>query len=178
MMTCQPVHRLFFALRPPPLAAAHIDNSWAWLGPPSRRVRRKRLHVTLNILDDWPFLPLKLLEAMVAAGDTVAFDPFRVVFDQLGGGSRSIVLRPSERIAALHRFQRQLADALARAGVRTRRDARFSPHLTLIHLGRPHFVEAADPVSWTVEEFLLIESLVGWTRHVVHRRWPLGRRPN
>jgi hypothetical protein len=29
-------------------------------------------------------------------------------------------------------------------------------------------------MSWTVKEFLLIESLVGWTEHRVRGRWTLG----
>ena len=74
---------------------------------------------------------------MIAVGDRIAADPFRVIFDQLGGSSRSIVLRPSERIAALLGFQRRLAEALAHAGVRTRAGARFSPHLTLLYRGGP-----------------------------------------
>jgi hypothetical protein len=35
-------------------------------------------------------------------------------------------------------------------------------------------VAAADPVSWTAEEFVLIERLVGWNTHVVHKGWQLG----
>jgi 2'-5' RNA ligase len=174
MTPCQPLHRLFYALRPPPAAAFHIDDRCAWLRPAGRRVGRDRLHVTLNILDDRPFLPHDVLAAMVAVGDAVAADPFRIVFDQLSGSRRSVVLRPSERIAALHGFQRQLAQGLAHAGVATRRDARFSPHITLLHRGRSGFTEAVDAVSWRVEEFFLIESLVGWTRHVVRGRWALG----
>jgi 2'-5' RNA ligase len=177
MMPCQPRHRLFFALQPPPAAAAFIRDGCAWLGR-GTWVRPEHLHLTLNILDDWPFLPSHLLEAMVAAGDRIAFAPFRIVLDQLSGSNRSVVLRPSERITALHRFQQQLADALAQGGVRTRGGVRFSPHLTVRHPGRHPFVEAADPVSWTVESFVLVESLVGWTRHVVHRTWLLGTRPN
>ncbi|MEA3031007.1 MAG: 2,3-cyclic 3-phosphodiesterase [Sphingomonadales bacterium] len=175
-MPCQPLHRLFYALRPPPAAASHLHDRCAWLRPAHRRVGPDRLHITLNILDDRPCLPLDLLAAMVAVGDAVAANPFRIIFDQLSGGRRSIVLRPSEKIAALHRFQRHLAEGLAHAGVETRRDARFSPHITLLHRGCSGFTEAVDPVSWRVEEFFLIESLVGWTRHVVRGRWPLDRR--
>jgi 2'-5' RNA ligase len=172
-MPCQPLHRLFFALLPPPAAAAHVRECCAWLGR-GKWVRPEHLHVTLNILDDWPFLPTEMLAAMVAVGDGVAANSFRVIFDQLSGSRRSIVLRPSERIAALHGFQQFLAEALARAGVATRHGVRFSPHLTLMHAGRPNFIEAADPLSWTVREFLLIESLVGWTEHRVRGRWSLG----
>ena len=173
MMPCQPFHRLFFALRPPPSAAAYIRESCAWLGP-GRWVRPQHLHVTLNILDDWPFLPSALLAAMIAAGDKVAANPFRVVFDELSGSGRSIVLRPSERIAALNGFQQLLAATLMSAGIATRRDVRFSPHLTLVYRSRPNFTAAMDAASWTVTEFLLIESLVGWTEHKVRGRWTLG----
>jgi RNA 2',3'-cyclic 3'-phosphodiesterase len=173
MMPCQPVHRLFYALRPPPAAAAFIRADCAWLGR-GKWIREEHFHVTLNILDDWPFQPRELLAAMIAVGDAVAAPSFRIVLDQLSGSRRSIVLRPSEPIARLHEFQQSLANGLGRAGVATRRDVRFSPHLTLVHPGRPDFVASADPVSWPVEEFFLIESLVGWTRHVVHKSWRLG----
>ena len=101
-------------------------------------------------------------------------NPFRVICDELSGSERSIVLRPSERIAALHGFQQLLAAALASAVIVTRRHARFSPHLTLVYRSRPNFMAAVDAASWTVTEFLLIESLVGWTEHRVRGRWALG----
>lgn len=111
---------------------------------------------------------------MAQAGDAVVAEPFRIVFDQFVGGSHSVVLRPSEPIPKLERFQRRLAAALASVGVVTRRTTRFSPHLTLAHRSRPGFVTAVDGVSWTVEDFVLIEGLVGWTEHVVHGRWRLA----
>lgn len=132
------------------------------------------LHVTLNILGDWPVQSWPLVEAMRRIGDEIAVAPFRVVFDQLSGSGRSVVLRPSERIAALHDFQQLLAARLARAGIETRPGFRFSPHISIVHRGRPPFVMPADPVSWRVEEFVLIESVVGWTEHHIHGRWRLG----
>jgi 2'-5' RNA ligase len=56
----------------------------------------------------------------------------------------------------------------------TRRGARFSPHLTLVYRNRANFTIAMEAASWTVTEFLLIESLVGWTEHKVRGRWALG----
>lgn len=132
------------------------------------------LHLTLNILDDWPVRPDHLVEAMIGVGDGIAAAPFRVVFDQLSGSERSVVLRPSERIDALHDFQQMLAGRLARAGIEARMGVRFSPHLSIVHRGRRNFLVPAIPVSWLVEEFVLIESLVGWTEHRVHGRWPLA----
>lgn len=173
MLPCAPLHRLFFALKPPAGAAEAIEHDTAWLGS-RRRVGQDRLHVTLNILDDSPFQPVALIEAMLRIGDAVAVRSFRVIFDQLNGSPHSIVLRPSERIAALHAFQQLLAGELARTGIAARRGFRFSPHLTLVHRGRPEFVQPADPVSWRVRGFVLIESLVGWTEHRIHRRWRLA----
>lgn len=172
MLPCAPLHRLFFALKPPIGAADAIERDTAWLGRRDR-VGRDRLHITLNILEDSPFPPERTIAAMLRIGDAIAADPFRVVFDQLSGSPRSVVLRPSERIGALFGFQRLLAARLARSGIGERGGFRFSPHLTLVHAARPHFVEPADPVSWRVREFVLIESLVGWSEHRVHRRWRL-----
>jgi 2'-5' RNA ligase len=173
MMPCRPVHRLFFALRPPPPAAIYIRECCAWLGP-GKWVRPQHLHITHNILDDWPFLPLDLLAGMVAVGDEVAANPFRVVFDQLSGSDRSVVLRPSERIAALYGFQQLLAAALGRAGIATRRNTRFNPHLTLVYGGHPSLATPVDAASWTVTEFVLVESLVGRGEHKEWGRWTLG----
>ncbi len=169
-MPCQPLHRLFFALRPPAAAAAYIRRCHGGLGLAAR------LHVTLNILDDWPYHPAALVDRMLGIGGAVAAAPFRIVFDQLSGSRHAVVLRPSESVPALDRFQRQLAGTMAAAGVTARQGARFSPHLTLRYRGGPPFCEAADAVSWLVEEFVLIESLVGWSRHVVHGRWALEGR--
>lgn len=172
MRPCAPLHRLFYALRPPRLAAEAIEEDTAWLGR-NRRVGPRRLHVTLNILDDWETRPTHLLDAMVRIGGEIAAAPFRVVFDWLNGSPRSVVLRPSERIGALYAFQQRLAAELFQAGIPSRAGVRFSPHLTLVHRGRPDIDEPAMPVSWRVEEFVLIESLVGWTEHRVYGCWRL-----
>lgn len=172
-MPCQPFHRLFFALRPPPAAADHIAQSWPWLAPAGRRVAVDRLHVTLNLLGDWPQLPPGLVEALAPVGDSIAAAPVRIVFDQLCGNGHSVVLRPSEALPAVEALQRRLADALARAGVGAWRGARFRPHVTLAYGAGNGLNEWTDPVSWTVREFVLIESLVPLTRHVLRGCWPL-----
>ena len=50
---------------------------------------------------------------------------------------------------------------------------RLSPHITLAYRPDGLGTEAIIPISWMVEEVLLIESVVGEARHVVHGRWPL-----
>ena len=173
MMPCHPRHRLFFALRPPPAAADHIARSWPWLAPAGRRVAVERLHLTLNLLGDWPRLPPGLIEALASVGDSIGIAPFRVVFDQLCGNGGHVVLRPSEAVPALDALQRRLADALVPAGVGRWRGARFRPHVTLAYRDGAGLSEWTEPVSWTVRDFVLIESLIPLTRHVLRGRWPL-----
>lgn len=45
-----------------------------------------------------------------------------------------------------------------------------APHLMISYRGGVPADRPIDPISWTVEEFLLIESL---HEHVTHGRWPL-----
>ena len=172
MMPCQPFSRLFFALRPPAAAAEHIGQSWPWLVPAGRRVAPDRLHVTLNLVGNWPLLPPGLVAVLESVGATVRAPPFRIVFDRLCGNGEVAVLRPSEPVPALDTLQRRLAEALAQAGFGLRR-ARFSPHVTLAHRAGKALNEWTEPVSWTVRDFVLIESRIPLTRHVLRGRWPL-----
>lgn len=96
-----------------------------------------------------------------------------MVFDQLCGNGRHVVLRPSEAVPALDALQRRLADALARAGVGGWRGARFRPHVTLAYRAGAALNEWTEPVSWTVRDFVLIESLIPLTRHELRGRRPL-----
>ncbi|HKR24629.1 MAG TPA: 2'-5' RNA ligase family protein [Allosphingosinicella sp.] len=173
MMPCQPFSRLFFALRPPPAAAEHIGRSWPWLAPAGRRVAAGRLHVTLNLVGDWPLLPPDLVEALAPVGDAVRAAPFRVVFDRLCGNGEVALIRPSEAVPALDALQRRLAAALARAGLGRRRGARFSPHVTLAYRAGRSLDEWTEPVSWEVRDFVLIESRIPLARHVLRGRWRL-----
>ena len=47
------------------------------------------------------------------------------------------------------------------------------PHLTINYRGDGLGARKTDPINWTVNEVLLIESVVGKTTHVEHGRWPL-----
>jgi 2'-5' RNA ligase len=159
-------------LRPPPPLARLIEHDMIWLGP-RQRVPVWLLHITLVALEDWPFHPHQLFEMLKKICDRIRFPLFRVVLDELRGGHRTVLLRPTETLTALNCFQQLLVMELARAGIAARANYRFSPHLTLRHIGNTELVEPTD-VSWQVEEFLLVESLIGETRHEEHGRWPLG----
>lgn len=50
---------------------------------------------------------------------------------------------------------------------------RLAPHVTFAYRPDGLGSEAIIPIVWPVDEILLVESLVGKPRHVVHGRWRL-----
>jgi 2'-5' RNA ligase len=49
------------------------------------------------------------------------------------------------------------------------------PHVTINYRGDRLGSRKIDPIGWTVEEILLVESVVGQTRHIVHGCWTSQR---
>ena len=171
------LHRFFFACRPPPPLAMHIEQTF--LPPRQGRgwVRPEHLHVTLAITDDYRIHPPGITDALLGVGDSLAAKPVRLIFDQLVGSGSRLLLKYSEPIPALQQFQRRLGLAFAVTGLSLRAGWRFSPHMTLFHGAGQPFCVGIDAVSWTAGEFLLVHSLVGETRHDLLCRWPLNAAP-
>lgn len=165
-------HRLFFAIRPPGEAVRYILEEQRRFAP-GHSVRAEHLHLTTAIVNDHAIFPTAIAERMCAIADAIIADQFPIVLDQVAASHRSVVMVPSEPLHGFRAFQRRLADGMARAGIRQRRDWRFSPHITLLYRhGRP-LRQWTDTLSWRATEFVLIHSLVGETRHEVLARWPL-----
>ncbi len=167
------LHRLFFALRPPRPQAGRLAQLGYALPAAGTRVPIDRLHLTVSLTDDYDLFPAALARAMVEAGGAVRAEAFPVLLDQLSGSRRSIVARPRRMPDALRRFGHALDGALAERGVARRRGARFSPHVTLLYRAGYPFAAPVDPIGWQAEEFVLIHSIVGATRHIELGRWPL-----
>lgn len=164
--------RLLFLLRPPAPLARHIDRERRLLdlGKP---VRTDYLHITLCKLD-FPRLPGWAVPLMRSIGDSMTLPPFHAAVDRMTGGVDSVLLRPSKRIDALFALQARIAAAMARVD-RLRGPAyRFSPHITLAYRKGEPFDWEIEPISWLVEELLLVHSKVGLSEHVVLDRWPLA----
>lgn len=166
-------HRLFFALRPPPALADQIAQSAPWFGAKGRCVWPEHLHITLDILHDYPSFPTALADAMVAIGEKVRSAPAAIVLDEANGRGGTVVLRPGRRNAALAALYQEINDARTDMSVAQRRGYRFSPHMTLSRGATRDFRMAIRPISWRAEEFVLIHSLVGRTEHRVLGRWRL-----
>lgn len=165
-------HSLFFAVLPSQEERARIGDLIASLRIGGVPMRLDRLHITTLSLLLEDLLPegLALEAAEVAA--SIRMPSFRVIFDRLVGGNRSALLLPSEPLEALRMFRERLGFALMRAGIPFRQGG-FNPHVTLLYGGQPMPEIEIEPISWLVEDFVLIDSIIGETRHVEVGRWPL-----
>jgi len=167
-------HRLFFALFPPPLVARRIAH-WAEarFGPSGDYVRAARLHVTLDILEDFETFPKDIAERLVEAGHAVAADPFMIELDQVSAGGGRIALRPRLKNASLQRLAYAIAAARSETGIPVRPRYRFNPHMTLLYREGTPFSQMVTPFAWPVQQFVLVHSLLGRTRHEPIASWEL-----
>jgi RNA 2',3'-cyclic 3'-phosphodiesterase len=75
-------------------------------------------------------------------------------------------------------FRFALGKALESVGFAGRTRAPFTPHVTLAYRepadATRRFIEPLDEaISWTVQDFVLVHSLLGRTRHIALARWAL-----
>lgn len=169
---------LFFALRPPPRLQPRIESLGRGLkqahGLGGQPIGRDRLHATLASVQD-PRYPLRDVIARAASFAaqlhhqrfsirfewTQSFDVHRRRFPLvLRGGSDG-----------LSGFHHALSAGMRGAGFDV--SASFTPHITLLWADRKVEEYPVAPISWTVEDFVLVMSLVGYSRHIVMGRWPM-----
>ena len=103
---------------------------------------------------------------------TVHARPFMLDFDRIRGSGRTVELvrRGTNRDAVA--FRALVIEALSRY-VSAPWPRSFRPHVTLNYRRATPCDRLIDPISWLVEDFVLIESVTGETRHIEHGRWPL-----
>jgi 2'-5' RNA ligase len=167
-------HRLFFAIRPPAGIAALIGEVRDSLDERATPVADDRLHVTLLSLPEYEELPDGMADALAEMAAGIEAPRFRIILDRLICGAHSALLVPSEMPEGLRLFRERLGFTMIRSGFGLRLHNRFSPHVTLLYNNWRMFDEEIDPISWEVEDFALIHSHVGATRHVELGRWKLG----
>jgi 2'-5' RNA ligase len=174
----KPRHRLFFGIWPDvgaidrliPLMARLRDDKIM----PGKPVDADRLHVTLHHLGDFSDqMPPSLVPSASMAAATVRMQPFNVTFDRVGGTRGQFLLRASDGSAALMEFRQTLSAALIKAGLRGRVGTAFNPHMTLSYDFSDIPEQSVDPISWTVSQFVLIESLLGKHQHIGRGSWPI-----
>jgi 2'-5' RNA ligase len=176
--------RLFFAIFPDPATAAAIarraDQLRAAHGLSGRPLAADRFHITLHHLGDHAGVRRDIVAMATEAARAVATSPFAVSFDRAAsfhnGGNNPFVLQGGEGLEALKAFQRDLGLAMARAGLGRWVSKTFTPHVTLLY-DRPLIAEQPiAPVTWTVDGFTLVHSLLGRTEHVPLARWSFSDR--
>jgi len=170
-----PRNRLFYALRPSPLARNLIGVQRDQLGLAESVVDNDRLHITLGITEDFARQPYAEMKRLIEIGAQVSASPVPVRLDRISGGNETIALRPSRRIDALADLGHKLQQGLAHAGL-LRGAWDFHPHVTLLYRrGRP-FTRTIPAIGWDATDFVLIHSMLGAHRHVELGRWPLIER--
>jgi 2'-5' RNA ligase len=171
------VHRLFFALWPEESVRAQLDAAAASVDAfrdTGRRVPVEKLHLTLHFLGGWPSLPDAGIAAASAAAANVACRALHLVIDRAGSFKAARVgwLAPGGN-SGLDALWSGLGHALGDAGIATRAHDRFSPHVTVLRNLRAQFDDVeVEPVSWPVEDFVLVHSHGGCYEQV--GRWSLA----
>lgn len=135
------------------------------------------LHVTLCDL-----IPRETAERTIEVASSVAASiaaaPFRVALNRItrfGGGKakRPLVLAGDDGVAGLTQFRQSLCLELRKADL-AKWSASFTPHMTLLYDDPLPADQDVPPIVWMAEEFVLLRSLVGQTKHEVLGRWPLN----
>ncbi len=111
------------------------------------------------------------------AGAATKASPFEVSFDKAVSfanrpGNNPFTLQGGEGVAALIDFQKALG--LQMAGAALKPDKQFLPHITLLYDGQVVPVQAIAPIRWTVDRFVLVQSKLGQTQHIVLQAWDLN----
>lgn len=178
----EPTDRLFFAVLPDVDAAARIarlaQQLRAELELQGRALATERFHIALQHLGDYVAFPQQIVDAARKAASTVTAAPFVLAFDRVAsfaGKPRNLplVLLGGYGLVALTAFQQALGAAMTGAGLGRTASASYKPHLTLLYDSRRIAPQAIEPIAWTVREFVLVQSLIGRSQHVLLARFPL-----
>ena len=173
-----------FALVPPSavadtLAQLALDQRIEQ-GLHGKPLRTQHFHVTLCHLGDFNGVPGDVVERASHVAASMRSTSFDVLFDYVMSFGRKtdkpkpnhpFVLRGDTGVAGLVAFRRDLMARLREAGLPT--DPGFTPHVTLLYDDRIVAPQPVAPVVWKADEFVLIHSLLGQTKHVHLSRWPL-----
>lgn len=159
---------LYVMVKPPPDVAAQIAAQ------PRNDPKRgpHLLHVTLLKLFDLHRAPPEWLPAILAALDAFRGAPFPLAFDRIEN-RKAVTLRTRAPLPGARAFQAALVRHLVERRAPLMLGTTPEPHLTINYGGDRLGSRKIEPIGWTVEEILLVESVVGKTTHVEHGRWPL-----
>jgi 2'-5' RNA ligase len=165
-------HRLFFALMPP----AGLLNELAQLRELTTQGKPEadnRLHITMFLFDHTPDFDANKVEQISGALDGQTLPTCRVLFEQLVRGKGTTLLVPNDRLEGVFGLQARLAGLLGRKNLHASSGWTFSPHMTLRRGASEGNTLAVDPVSWTAQDIVLLDSHIGLTHYEEITRWRL-----
>lgn len=159
---------LYIMTKPPPEAQARI------VALPRNDPKRgpDLLHVTLLSLFDLHVAPPDWLPAVIAALDVFDGAAFPLAFDRIEC-RKAVTLRTRAPLPEARAFQAALVQHLLKHRAPLMLGTTPEPHLTINYGGDRLGAQKIAPIGWTVEDILLVESVVGQTRHIVHGQWRL-----
>jgi 2'-5' RNA ligase len=171
---------LFFGTYPNENAVAAIDTLAQRFcvrhGLKGRPLRKDLFHLTLLDLSDCIGPPERVIAFASEAAGTISMPSFSVALDHVVPFGRSrkgpLVLGGGDGVAALAMLHHALAEAMTRAGLRVKAKS-YTPHLTLLYDRGEVVRQPVETISWTVRDFVLVQSLIGQGKHVPLARWPL-----
>lgn len=159
---------LYIMAKPPPDVAGQIaalPRNDAGRGP-------ELLHVTLLLLFDVYYAPPEWLLAVMAALDDFQGFAFPLAFDRIEV-RKAVTLRTRDPLPEGRAFQAALVGHLVERRAPLLLGTTPVPHLTINYRGDRLGARKMPPIGWTVDEILLIESVVGKATHKEHGRWAL-----
>ncbi|MDZ5699861.1 2'-5' RNA ligase family protein [Chelativorans sp. M5D2P16] len=147
-------------------------------GLQGRRIKWKRLHISLQHVGDYSCLRTKFIYAAKQAGNAVATCPFEVTFRSVGSfeGAPAVAGRPRKRPLvllaegdALLNLHGVLGAAMERNGLKASAD--FTPHMTLLYGRRKVPFQPIKPIRFTATAFALVHSELGLSKYNLINRW-------
>jgi RNA 2',3'-cyclic 3'-phosphodiesterase len=146
-------------------------------GLKARPVAAARLHLSLNFVGNFRGPPTRaVMEKAAALADRVAEPPFKITLDHVESWTnhpQPIVLLGEEGAIGAERLHTAIHKALVVGTMAPRREPQIRPHVTLLWDKGTFPKTFVEPVSWTAQEFVLLDSIFGEGRHEVLGRWRL-----
>ena len=177
-------HNVFFAALPDAAMSASaggtVRDARRRLGLSATPVPPERFHASLLSVGGFSgSCPPAVIAAATRAAGIVSMAPFKVAFDRVASfsgshGQRALVLTgDGDGVAGFLRLKEALRHALMKAGLRLPRQPNSSPHMTTAYIENRTFDFCIEPIGWTVSRFVLIDSLIGQSRHEHLGQWLL-----
>ena len=175
------LHNVFFALIPDEKTREALALQSAALRQRhetnGRWIKPHRLHMTLQYIDTFEFLPEAVVVNAMGAADHVASKPFDLTLDRVGSFRNTSIpwwIGCSELPEALKNLSNALTTTLRLKGFK--KLMTFVPHVTVARDADAMLdSEPIEPIVWRVEEFRLIDSVLGRkSQYITRGTWRLS----